>query len=70
MIVIIINLSHWSSTFHPDCHNAKETTECTSNKPRSSYVKGKNVHFGIVYVKMAIQKTRNEEIESTAGKTR
>lgn len=37
---------------------------------QASYVKGKNVHFGVVYVKMAIQKTRNEEIESTTGKTR
>lgn len=70
MIVIIINLSHWNSAFHPGCHNAKETTECTSNKPRSSYVKGKNVRFSIVCVKIAIQKTRNEEIESTTGKTR
>lgn len=34
-----------------------------------SYVKGKNVHFGVLYVTMASQKTRNKEIESIIGKT-
>ena len=65
MIVIIINLSHWNSTFHSkqrDCQDAKETIECTSNKLRASYIKGKNnVYFSVPYVKMTIEKLETKE---------